>query len=154
MAGDTLPVAEYTHSGGNCSITGGYVYRGPTQTEPRRLSTCSPTAAADGSGRCRTTATGQPPETQRADTTQNITSFGESENGELYAVTPPGNVYRVPRNEGDSGSGRARSALGRHAPPAGRIRSICATAPASSSGAPTIEAMTPFGSMKTWVGSP
>jgi hypothetical protein len=23
-----LPVAEYTHSGGHCSVTGGYVYRG------------------------------------------------------------------------------------------------------------------------------
>ena len=32
LAGDTLPNAEYSHDGGNCSITGGYVYRGPTQT--------------------------------------------------------------------------------------------------------------------------
>ena len=31
-AGDTLPNAEYSHAGGNCSVTGGYVYRGPTQT--------------------------------------------------------------------------------------------------------------------------
>ena len=29
-----------------------------------------------------------------------------------------------------------------------------AMAPASSSGAPTREAMTPFGSMNTWVGRP
>src|SRR5262249_17379621 len=27
-AGLTLPVTEYPHSGGDCSITGGYVYRG------------------------------------------------------------------------------------------------------------------------------
>ena len=33
LAGDTLPNAEYGHTGGNCSITGGYVYRGPTQTD-------------------------------------------------------------------------------------------------------------------------
>ena len=32
LAGDTLPNVEYSHDGGNCSITGGYVYRGPTQT--------------------------------------------------------------------------------------------------------------------------
>ena len=36
----------------------------------------------------------------------------------------------------------------------GRIASICAVAPASSSGAPTIERMTPFASMNTWVGRP
>lgn len=28
LAGDTLPIAEYPHAGGDCSITGGYVYRG------------------------------------------------------------------------------------------------------------------------------
>src|SRR3954453_12185376 len=33
LAGDTLPNAEYSHDGGNCSVTGGYVYRGPTQTQ-------------------------------------------------------------------------------------------------------------------------
>ncbi|MEA2642983.1 MAG: hypothetical protein QOG08_9, partial [Chloroflexota bacterium] len=27
-AGDTKPVAEYSHAGGQCSVTGGYVYRG------------------------------------------------------------------------------------------------------------------------------
>ncbi len=25
----TLPILEYTHDGGNCAVTGGYVYRGP-----------------------------------------------------------------------------------------------------------------------------
>ena len=35
------------------------------------------------------------PETLRADTDRNITSFGESENGELYAVTSAGGVYQV-----------------------------------------------------------
>ena len=35
------------------------------------------------------------PETLRADTGHQITSFGESENGELYAVTSAGGVYQV-----------------------------------------------------------
>ena len=35
------------------------------------------------------------PETLRADTDHNITSFGESENGELYVVTSAGGVYQV-----------------------------------------------------------
>jgi len=95
LAGDTLPNAQYSHSGGNCSITGGYVYRGPTQTALVGLYVFADWC----SGRIWTlphNATAvNAPETLRADTNQNITSFGESENGELYAVTSDGNVYQV-----------------------------------------------------------
>ena len=35
------------------------------------------------------------PETLRADTDLNITSFGESESGELYLVTAAGEVFKV-----------------------------------------------------------
>ena len=38
---------------------------------------------------------GEHAETLRADTGHNITSFGESENGELYVVTSAGDVYQV-----------------------------------------------------------
>jgi hypothetical protein len=95
MAGDTLPNVEYSHSGGNCSITGGYVYRGPTQAALRGLYVFADYC----SGRIWTVphngrAINQP-ETLRADTTLNITSFGESENGELYLVSRSGHLYRV-----------------------------------------------------------
>ena len=95
LAGDTLPNAEYSHDAGNCSITGGYVYRGPTQT-----ALVGQYVFADYcSGRIWTIpnngAAVNTPETLRADTNLNITSFGESENGELYAVTGAGGVYRV-----------------------------------------------------------
>ena len=95
LAGDTLPNAEYAHDGGNCSITGGYVYRGPTQT-----ALVGQYVFADYcSGRIWTIPNNGPavnqPETLRADTDLKITSFGESENGELYAVTAAGDVYRV-----------------------------------------------------------
>ena len=66
MAGDTLPIAEYSHSGGNCSITGGYVYRGPTQAalvgQYVFADFCS-----GGSGRSRAAGTAK---TLRADTSQ------------------------------------------------------------------------------------
>jgi glucose/arabinose dehydrogenase len=95
LAGDTLPNAQYSHSGSNCSITGGYVYRGPTQT-----ALVGQYVFADWcSGRIWTIphdgAAVDTPETLRADTDHRITSFGESENGELYAVTSAGAVYRV-----------------------------------------------------------
>ena len=89
--GDTLPIAEYSHAGGNCSITGGYVYRGPTQAN---LS--GQYVFADFcSGRIWTMPVNGPIKTLRSVTNQNITSFGESENGEVYAVATSGNVYRV-----------------------------------------------------------
>ena len=95
LAGDTLPNAEYSHADGNCSITGGYVYRGPTQTALVGLYVFADYC----SGRIWTIPNNglavNTPETLRADTDLNITSFGESENGELYAVTSAGGVYQV-----------------------------------------------------------
>ena len=95
LAGDTLPNAEYSHADGNCSITGGYVYRGPTQTALVGLYVFADWC----SGRIWTIPHNglavNTPETLRADTDLNITSFGESENGELYAVTSAGGVYQV-----------------------------------------------------------
>lgn len=93
LAGDTLPVAQYAHTGGNCSITGGYVYRGRTQTalvgQYVFADFCSGriwTMPGDG---------GTADVVQRADTPYNITSFGENESGELFAVTLAGKLYRV-----------------------------------------------------------
>jgi glucose/arabinose dehydrogenase len=90
LAGDTLPVAEYTHASGNCSITGGYVYRGPAV--PLRnwyvfADFCS--------GRIWTMAAAGSTLFLRRDTTWNITSFGEGEDGTLYLVTIDGRLVRV-----------------------------------------------------------
>jgi glucose/arabinose dehydrogenase len=88
-ANDVLPVAEYSHSYG-CSITGGYVYRG-AHRDLQGLYVygdyCSGrlwTMNANGSG-----------ETIRRDTSLNISSFGESEAGELYLTDLNGSLYRV-----------------------------------------------------------
>ncbi len=91
MAGDTLPVAEYSHSGGNCSITGGYVYRGTLQSAFRGYYVFADYC----SGRIWTMAHAGSTLALRADTSVNITSFGEGETGEIYAVTSSGYVYRV-----------------------------------------------------------
>ena len=83
------PVAEYTHTYG-CSITGGYVYRG-AHKDLQGLYVygdyCSGrlwTMNADGTG-----------ETLRRDTSLNVSSFGESEAGELYLTDLNGSLYRV-----------------------------------------------------------
>ncbi len=90
-SGDTLPVAEYTHAGGNCSITGGYVYRGPTQAD-----LVGQYVFADFcSGKIWSMPQGGSTITLRRDTTENISSFGEHENGELYMVTFGGSLFRI-----------------------------------------------------------
>ncbi len=92
-----LPILEYDHSDGNCSITGGYRYRGVT------------TPLSDGfyfyadycSGRIWAAVeeeNGIWIETEVLDTVHNISSFGEDETGELYFAhhaASDGNIYRM-----------------------------------------------------------
>ena len=90
-SGKWLPVAEYTHAGGNCSITGGFVYRGPTQTALVGLYVFADFC----SGKIYTMSHAGGAITMQRDWTQNITSFGEAENGELYLVTISGRLHQV-----------------------------------------------------------
>jgi glucose/arabinose dehydrogenase len=84
-----FPVFDYSHSGGRCSITGGYVYRG------------SQGAVADGTyvygDFCSGEILGWNGSAQSVllDTTLMISSFGEDEAGELYVVNLNGSVSRI-----------------------------------------------------------
>lgn len=88
------PVAEYGHSLG-ISVTGGYVYRGAQNTtlKGRYL------FGDFGSGRIWAwipDRASQPREpTQLLDSTVNISSFGEANDGELYVVGYNGKLYRL-----------------------------------------------------------
>lgn len=86
---DTI-IREYSHAGGRCSVTGGYVYRGPEYTAWRGIYTyadfCSGTLwAVTTSGR-KITST---------DTGRNITSFGEDGAGRLFATDLNGRIMKV-----------------------------------------------------------
>ena len=99
LSGDTLPNAEYSHADGNCAVIGGYVYRGPTQTALSRVVRVRRLVQRpDLDDPVSTARAVNQAETLRADTDLNITSFGESESGELYAVTSAGGVYQVLAN--------------------------------------------------------
>jgi glucose/arabinose dehydrogenase len=78
----TDPIAEYTHANGNCSVTGGYVYRGTLEPDLRGHYVLADYC----SGRVWTIPAGGTALAFHRDTTLNISSFGESESGELYAV--------------------------------------------------------------------
>jgi glucose/arabinose dehydrogenase len=88
------PVFELSHDGGNCSITGGYVYRG-TKIPALR----GGYLFADYCGgqlRAITVENGKVAQERtlpaRAGT---ITSFGQDADGELYVLSDGGGVYRV-----------------------------------------------------------
>ena len=93
LAGDTLPILEYSHAGGNCSITGGFVYRG-TQN-PSLLGKYVYTDFCSGRFWAVPWDGVTPTLRKHANTSLLITSFGEAENGELYVVTIGGRLLQV-----------------------------------------------------------
>jgi glucose/arabinose dehydrogenase len=83
-AGLTLPVAEYPHTRGNCSVTGGYVYRGKAIPAMQGIYLFGDYCTGN-TWVMRRTADGW----QTADwfgMAVSISSFGEDEAGELYVL--------------------------------------------------------------------
>jgi len=92
------PVGEYDHSGGRCSITGGYVYRGTRQTLPLGTYVFADFCSGEIFRLNGSAAT------LLIDTALSVASFGEDEAGELYVVNLGGAVYRIvnPNNTVDT----------------------------------------------------
>jgi glucose/arabinose dehydrogenase len=96
-SGKTLPLVEYAHSvtgTDNCSVTGGYVYRGNRYTLLRggyfygdfcsgRIWVVRATASAPATGR------------ELPILVTGLSSFGESEGGELYLVDHDGTIRQL-----------------------------------------------------------
>lgn len=88
----TMPVAQYTHSGGNCSITGGYVYTGAMY--PNFLNKYFfADYCVNRIGYVDTTSN-VVTFTPNFSGSNNFTSFGEDMNGELY-VTNSSVIYKI-----------------------------------------------------------
>jgi len=93
----TLPILEYDHSLDNCSITGGYRYRGGLYSGLEGVyfyaDFCTGRiwgASLDASGSWKSE--------QLLDTDLSITAFGEDEDGELYLAhfsSANGTIYKV-----------------------------------------------------------
>ena len=85
----TPPIAEYDHTGGRCSVTGGYVYRGSKSSLP-----AGGYVYADFcSGEILFLSNGV--QSLLLDTALSISSFGEDEAGEIYVVGLGGTVHRI-----------------------------------------------------------
>jgi glucose/arabinose dehydrogenase len=84
-----FPIAEYAHSGGRCSITGGYVYRGSIGTFPAGAYIYGDLCTGEIFQLVGST------QTLLLDTNLTISSFGEDEAGEIYVVGIGGSVNRL-----------------------------------------------------------
>ena len=93
--GLVLPVTEYSHGEGGCSVTGGYVYRG--SKEPKLTGAYLFTDYCEGVIWALTKASGGTwTRTPVLDSKLRITSFGEDQAGEIYAVSQgDGAIYRL-----------------------------------------------------------
>tara|TARA_R110002020_G_scaffold137556_3_gene306891 strand:- start:1425 stop:2795 length:1371 start_codon:yes stop_codon:yes gene_type:complete len=90
MSEFTFPIAEYTHTNGNCSITGGYVYRGSVYSDIAELyffaDFCSGMiGTVDSSGNL----------VDYGDFSGSWVSFGEDINKELYIISLGGSIFKI-----------------------------------------------------------
>jgi glucose/arabinose dehydrogenase len=94
--GTVGPVFQYTHENGNCSVTGGYVYRGAAIPALRGAylytdycGTGVRASVVDAAGNAGDAV-------QLSDQPGSIVSFGEDANGEIYVCSLGGDtVYRI-----------------------------------------------------------
>jgi len=92
QAGLTLPVFEYDHSQG-CSITGGYVYRGMAYPALQGVYFFGDYCSGRIWGMAQRSGVWQVAELAHEEI--QLSSFGEDETGELFAVSLSGAIYRI-----------------------------------------------------------
>ncbi|HKQ33755.1 MAG TPA: PQQ-dependent sugar dehydrogenase [Nitrospiraceae bacterium] len=94
--GLTLPVLDYPHLSGACSVTGGYVYRGSAKPDLRGTYFYADFCA--GFVRSFRYQNGQPTEQTEwpllSPPGGSVTSFGEDAEGELYVMTQGGGLFK------------------------------------------------------------
>ncbi|MBX7222315.1 MAG: PQQ-dependent sugar dehydrogenase [Blastocatellia bacterium] len=84
-----LPITEYGHTGGQCSITGGYVYRGTQNRDLQGMYIYGDYCRGNILGYRNGTVT------TLLDQVGNIASFGQDQEGELYVVLLNGAIRRI-----------------------------------------------------------
>ncbi|MER7129186.1 PQQ-dependent sugar dehydrogenase [Streptosporangium saharense] len=90
--GTTEPVIEYPlHEGGNCSVIAGHVYRGTRVPALSGRFLYGDFCA----GWVRATPADRPGTGEQVGQVEQLSSFGEDDDGELYALSLSGPVYRI-----------------------------------------------------------
>ena len=89
-----MPIAEYAHTAGRCSVTGGYVYRGNAVPSARgRYFYGDYCTGLIWSLR----VSGGKAVDNRSESSRvsSLSSFGQAANGDLYAVSLEGRLYKL-----------------------------------------------------------
>lgn len=95
-SGFTPPVYVYTHAYGGCSVTGGYVYRGTQYSKLWGLYLFTDYCSGRFWSIRRTGTNAFDPDTLQTFLTNQYSTFGEDNNGELYVSgVSNGRIYRV-----------------------------------------------------------
>ncbi len=90
----TMPVVQYPHSNGGCTVVGGYVYRG--KTVPAAVGRYFYGDYCSGAVWSLTVQGGNASAPRRESfTVPTLSSFGEGPAGELYLVSLNGTIYRL-----------------------------------------------------------
>ena len=88
-----FPAAEYSHAGGNCSVTGGYVYRGTAI--PRLRGWYLYADYCSGRVWKRPATGGRSQQMSFSGDVGQLASFGEGLGGGLFVVSLSGAIYRI-----------------------------------------------------------
>jgi hypothetical protein len=91
------PVVEYNHSGGACSVTGGFAYRGSAVPELTGHYFYSDYCAGFVRSFLYSNGAATDQRTWDVGTIGSVTSFGEDAAGEMYVIVQQGRVYRIER---------------------------------------------------------
>jgi glucose/arabinose dehydrogenase len=89
-----MPVVETSHAVGNCSITGGYVYRGTRIPKLRGWYLYTDYCNGDIKA-VKVTASGEVRERDLGVSLPSVSSFGQDAAGELYVLSQNDGVYRI-----------------------------------------------------------
>jgi len=94
--GDVLPIFDYDRTNGECSVTGGYVYRGAELASLNGVYLYADFCKDDIRGLLRL-PDGQIQEASLGITVPGgaITSFGQTNDGELLVLSQAGGIYRI-----------------------------------------------------------
>ena len=93
-AGAREPIFELSHDDGNCSVTGGYVYRGDAVPALRGAYVFADYCVGELTALVQRDGALADQALLGVQTTE-VTSFGEDAAGELYVLSRSGSVYRI-----------------------------------------------------------